>query len=173
MKNINFTNIDTENLKEELDMLAEKIDSEFDKVLHTTISWMRMNPVLPEFLIEGMNWENLIPASLIPAQYSINTFTTDYIYDGRNYNEENSLERASDNLWALVEHVEINLERNSELRKIANQYYKKLLLAKSNEEFEGSLRSYLQDKVRKNRVSEFRFNKTEKEFTEAVLKLIK
>lgn len=134
---------------------------------------MRKHPVLPEFLIEGMNWRNTIPASLTPAQYGIDSFVTEEVYDGRNYNEENSLERASDNLWTLVEHIEINLERNSELRKVAIEYYKKLLLSKSNYEYEEYLRSYLQDKVRENRVSEFRFDKTEREFTEAVLKLIK
>lgn len=173
MKKLNLNYINVDNLNEELELISEKITEQFGKVLHTTISWMRLNPVLPDFIIEGMNWRNTIPASLTPAQYGIDSFVTEEVYDGRNYNEENSLERASDNLWNLVEHIEINIDRNSELRKIANEYYKKLLLAKSNDESEPSLRSYLQDKVRGNRVSEFRFNKTEREFTEAVLKLIK
>ena len=172
MKKIDTTNINKELLIEELDIVANIINEEFSKFLHSNISWMRKHPVLPKFLIEGMNYYNAIPANLRPVSYEEGRTLCEYVWDGRNNNYENSLLRASSNIWALIEFIEYNYKEESELRKLTIKYYNQMLLNKYEDNDEESLRMQLWHKASDDKVSEYRFQITEKNFTNEIIKLI-
>lgn len=87
---------------------------------------MRKHPKNLKFLIEGMNYYNAIPANLRPSLRRRQNIEN--MWDGRNNNYENSLLRASSNIWALIEFIEYNYKEESELKKLTIKYYNQMLL---------------------------------------------
>ncbi|KPW62251.1 hypothetical protein ALO82_200092 [Pseudomonas syringae pv. broussonetiae] len=173
MTNTNITTINAQNLAEEFNEISTILKTEFNTVLSTNISWMRMHPVLPAFMIDPMNWENTFPSSIRPVEYEDGIPQHLSVYNGRNYNEENSLLRASENFWALVEYVERKLSRDSELKKIGRNYYSRLLKTETTLGDEEYLRYELYDKAVIFKISKTQFNKVEKAVAREILKIVK
>lgn len=173
MTNINITSINAANLAEEFNEISTILKTEFKTFLCTNISWMRMHPVLPSFMIDPMNWENTFPSSIRPVEYEDGIPQHLSVYNGRNYSEENSLLRASANFWALVEYVERKLSRDSELKKIGRDYYSRLLKIETTLGDEEYLRYELYDKAVAFKISKTQFNKVEKTVARETLNIVK
>ena len=173
MTNINITTINAQNLAEEFNEISTILKNEFRSVLCTNISWIRMHPVLPAFMIDPMNWGNTFPASIRPVEYEDGIPQHLSVYNGRSYDEENSLLRASANFWALVEYVESKLSRDSELKKIGRDYYSRLLKKETTSSHEEYLRYELYDKAVIFKISKTQFNKVEKAVARVTLNIVK
>lgn len=167
-KKTNLNNINSVKLKEELEILSEAITRSLNGPLHTTLSYIRKNPVLPEFLIEAMNIDDDIRDELETVYFDDNKSNmTEYFNSSLNLVEENDLTRSFSNLYLLVEY----LDENSELEKIAISYFDSISLSKEKQNFHNS---YVTASVKSedNKITEYRFNKTENDFTNDVLSII-
>lgn len=167
-KKTNLNNINSVKLKEELEILSEAITNSLNGPLHTTLSYIRKNPVLPEFLIEAMDLDEYIRDELETVYFGCNKPNmTEYFNTSLNLVEENDLTRSFSNLYSLVEY----LDEDSELEKIAISYFDSISLSKENQNFHNSYVTAA-EKSEDNKITEYRFNKTEKDFTNDVLSII-
>ncbi|WP_147480973.1 hypothetical protein [Pseudomonas caricapapayae] len=173
MTTLTITSINAQSLAEEFKEISTILKKEFKTVLCTNISWMRMHPVLPAFMIDPMNWENTFPSSIRPVEYEDGIPQHRSVNNGRNYNEENSLLRASENFWALIEYVERKLLRDSELKKIGRDYYSRLLKKETTSGNEEYLRYELYDKAVIFKISKTQFNKVERAVARETLNIVK
>lgn len=167
-KKTNLNNINSVKLKEELEILSEAITNSLNGPLHTTLSYIRKNPVLPEFLIEAMDLDDYIRYELETVYFGCKKANmTEYFNTSLNLVEENDLTRSFSNLYSLVEY----LDEDSELEKIAISYFDSISLSKEKQNFHNSYVTAA-EKSEDNKITEYRFNKTEKDFTNDVLSII-
>lgn len=165
---INLNNINAEKLTDELEVLAELLTEKLNGPWHTTISYIRENPVLPEFLIEAMNAYNPIPSILAPVCFEskkpdhtkFHNFQLEFV-------EENNLTRSLENLATLIDYI----GEDSEIAKIAISYYDAISLSTENQSFQNSCVTAT-CKSEDNKISEYRFKKVELEFKNAITPLI-
>lgn len=160
---IDFSRINKEELKDEITYLSDRLNHSFYGKRRTAIDSIGENPFFPKFLItalesidedharlEAVEFDNKIPA---------------VIYDEQGNSELNTLVTSAKNVSDICEYMTRKFSTGSNLENIAIQYFDYISKSERSDSIHNAMCEIAYN-VKAKRVTEARFNKVERQFTE-------
>lgn len=166
--NVNFSEINKDELVKELKIIAEEMDN------NNFCELVRGQLYLPRFLIEVVSWENETPRNLDGVRFDLDgkPEVIEAFDSSRNLMEMNTLEKSCANLSEFADCYGGRMGNKDNIRNLSIQYFDALSKNTVKETGNNDLHNSMCNavcKIQDGLISEALFNKVEREFTEQIL----
>ncbi len=167
---IDFSRINKEELKDEITYLSDRLNHSFHGKRRTAIDAIGDFPFFPQFLISALEAIDEDHSRLEAVEFDKKTPAV--TYDEKANAERNTLVISATNVSDICEYMTRKFSTGSNLENIAIQYFDYITKSERSDSIHNAMCEIAYN-VEVKRVTEARFNKVERQFTEQFLAFIR
>lgn len=167
---IDFSRINKEELKDEINYLSDRLNHSFNGKKRVPIDAIGDFPFFPKFLISALENidEDHSRLEVVEFDKKIPAVT----YDEKSNAERNTLVISATNVSDICEYMTRKFSTGSNLESISIQYFDYITKSEKSDSIHNAM-CEIAFNVEARRITEARFNKVERQFTEQFLAFIR